>query len=299
MRRAERRDGHQRAACGEDPGNRVDSRHLERFGASERRKDPREPPSQHRLAGPRRPHQKHVVRASRRDLEHPPRSFLPANVRQVRRRRLRRACRERLVRRCVDLAAEICDDLRQVTHGNRLDPGESSLRRRFDRADYSSQPGAASSLGDGQRSCDRTNTAVERELPDGGMIREALGRELSRRAEDGERDRQVEPGALLPERRRREIDGDAPIEWPLERGGHDAAPDPVLRLLAGAVGKSYDREARDAGLQVRFDLDLARLEPDEGMGERASEHHPTVTTRRSRVVTASVTSASNRPYQAV
>ena len=77
------------------------------------------------------------------------------------------------------------------------------------------------------------------------------------------------------------------------------APRTVLRLLAGAVGKSYDREARDAGLQMRFDLDLARLEPDEGMCERASEHHATVATRRSRVVTASVTNASKRASQAV
>ena len=55
-------------------------------------------------------------------------------------------------------------------------------------------------------------------------------------------------------------------------GGDDAAADAVLRLLAGAVGEPDDREARNARLEVRLDLDLARLEPDERMGDRAREH---------------------------
>ena len=48
----------------------------------------------------------------------------------------------------------------------------------------------------------------------------------------------------------------------------------MLRLLARAVGEPDDREAGDARLQVRLDLDPARLETDEGLRERASEHAP-------------------------
>jgi hypothetical protein len=43
----------------------------------------------------------------------------------------------------------------------------------------------------------------------------------------------------------------------------------MLGLLAGAVRESHDREAGDAGLKVRLDLDLPRLEADESMGDRA------------------------------
>ena len=59
----------------------------------------------------------------------------------------------------------------------------------------------------------------------------------------------------------------------------------MLRLLAGAIGETDDREARDARLEMRLDLDLPRLEADECVGHRAREHHCTVQGRRSRRVT--------------
>jgi hypothetical protein len=46
----------------------------------------------------------------------------------------------------------------------------------------------------------------------------------------------------------------------------------VLRLLAGAVGEADDREPRDARLEVGLDLDASRLEADERVGDRTSEH---------------------------
>ena len=57
----------------------------------------------------------------------------------------------------------------------------------------------------------------------------------------------------------------------------------MLRLLARPVGEPDDREPRDARLQVGLDLDLPRLEADEGVRERASEH---VATRRREGVTS-------------
>ena len=51
----------------------------------------------------------------------------------------------------------------------------------------------------------------------------------------------------------------------------------MLRLLAGPVGEPDDREPGNAGLHVRLDLDLSRLETDESMSDRACEHAlPTV-----------------------
>ncbi len=105
------------------------------------------------------------------------------------------------------------------------------------------------------------------------MARQPLRRNLARSRQDGERDRQVEPGALLPQLRRSEIDRDPPVR-PDELGRGDPAPDALLRLLAGAVGQPDDRERRDAELQVSLDLDSARIEADESVRDRAREHEP-------------------------
>jgi hypothetical protein len=50
----------------------------------------------------------------------------------------------------------------------------------------------------------------------------------------------------------------------------------VLRLLARPVHETDDREAWYSGLEVSLHLDAARLEADEGVGDRASEHELTV-----------------------
>ena len=89
--------------------------------------------------------------------------------------------------------------------------------------------------------------------------------------EHGERDRHVEARALLAEIRRRQVDGDSP-PGPVELGRLDSAANALLRLLAGAVGETDDRERRGAALEMRLDLDPPRLEPDESVGDRACEH---------------------------
>jgi hypothetical protein len=53
----------------------------------------------------------------------------------------------------------------------------------------------------------------------------------------------------------------------------------VLRLLARTIGQPDDREPWNSRLEVRFDLHLARLETDEGVSDRASEHTATVGTK--------------------
>jgi hypothetical protein len=50
----------------------------------------------------------------------------------------------------------------------------------------------------------------------------------------------------------------------------------MLRLLAGAIGEPDDGETRDAVLEVRLDFDPASIEADEGMGNGAREHRPTL-----------------------
>jgi hypothetical protein len=109
-----------------------------------------------------------------------------------------------------------------------------------------------------------------------------VGRHLVGGAEDCEGDGKVEAGAFLPEPGRRQVDRD-PARRPEELGGGDPAPDPVLRLLAGAVRETHDREPRLTELDVRLDLDPPRIEADERVGEHPCEHGSIEARTRSRV----------------
>ena len=226
------------------------------------------------------------MRARSGDLERSPRTFLPAQVGEVRCECvLDRARVDRLERRRVDPAAQILDDFVEMRHRHRVDPCQRGLGRRLRRTDETRQPCTERTFGDGERAGNRADAPVQGELADGGVLGQALGRDLPRRPEHGERDRQVEPRPLLAQRGRREVDGDAPVDRPLEGGGDDATADAVLRLLAGTVGEPDDRKAGDARLEVRLDLDATRLEPDESLSHCAREHCARMPGRRSHVVT--------------
>ena len=56
---------------------------------------------------------------------------------------------------------------------------------------------------------------------------------------------------------------------------------PLLRLLAGPVGKPDDRERGQRALEMRLDLDATCFETDESMRDCAREHTATLG-RRSR-----------------
>ena len=115
-----------------------------------------------------------------------------------------------------------------------LDSGQGSLRRRFRRAKEPFEPGPPRSLGGDEPTGHGPHATVQRQLSESGVLSQALGRDLVRRREDGESDRQIEAGALFPQARRREVDREPP-ERPLELGARYAAPDALLRLLAGLV----------------------------------------------------------------
>jgi hypothetical protein len=62
----------------------------------------------------------------------------------------------------------------------------------------------------------------------------------------------------------------------LELGGRDPAAHPLARLVQRLVGEPHNRKRRHPVLDVRLHLDTARLETDERMSNRASEHTPTL-----------------------
>ena len=276
VRRAERGRVDEPGGGAERSRDGVDPRHLERLRTGERRQDGRQPARQHRLPGARRAGEQQVVRARSRDLERPPTTFLSADVGEVRQRHAGRRPLRRLGRLDRVVAEEVADRLGEVSDADRLDACERSLLGRVDVAEHASEPGTGSALGGRDRAGDRADAPVEAELADAGVLLEPLARDLRRRGEHRQRDRQVESGPLLPQRRRREVDRDRAV-GPLEESGVDAAPDAVLRLLAGAVGEPDDRERRErARAQVRLDLDAPRLEADERERDRAAEHPSTV-----------------------
>ena len=77
--------------------------------------------------------------------------------------------------------------------------------------------------------------------------------------------------ALLAQRRRGQVDRDARAR-PFQLCGSDARPDPRLRLLARAVGQPDDGERGQSALDVRLDLDPARVDADERVRDGASQH---------------------------
>ena len=214
------------------------------------------------------------------ELERATATLLTANVGEIRQRHavdrhvVRRRGRELL------LATQVGDGLGQVADADRLDARERRLVRRLCGAEDALEARTSRTLGGRDRPRDGSDPPVEAELTDAGVLGEPIARELLRRREHRQRDREIESGSLLPERGRRKIDRDR-LARPLEERRVDAAPHAVLCLLAGPVGQPDDREGRLlARAQVRFDLDATRLETDEGERDRAAEHLPTLRLER-------------------
>ena len=226
------------------------------------------------LPVPGRPAEQEVVPACRGELERTPGALLTPHLGEVGERRRRvDPCREHRIG--LLLAAEVRDRVGEMADGDRLDARELRLGSALGRTEQPVEPQPARPLGDREDAADTPHAAVEGELADGGVPLELVVRHLARRREHGERDRQVEPGAFLAQLRRREVDRDA-AAGELELGREDAAADALPGLLAGAVGEPDDREGGDAVLDVRLDLDPARIETDERVGDRACEHASTL-----------------------
>ena len=92
VRGAKGRSVDERMSRREDARHRVDARDLERLLERQRRKRG-QPASKHRLAGPRRAGEQHVVASCRHELERSFRPLLPAHVREVGPRAVARSLR--------------------------------------------------------------------------------------------------------------------------------------------------------------------------------------------------------------
>ncbi len=160
-------------------------------------------------------------------------------------------------------------------------PASAASARRVGRAEQALDAEATCALGNREDAADPPQAAVERELPDRGGAVERAPRQLSRRRQHRQRDRQVEARPLLAQLRGREVDGDPAGREAQLRGG-DARANALPRLLAGTVGEADDGEARDAVANVRLHVDPARLEADERMRDRACKHASTLRAKSQR-----------------
>ena len=173
----------------------------------------------------------------------------------------------------VLFAPKVGDRLGEVMHGHGADSRQRRLGRGLRGAEESPEAGTPSAFRDGDRARDRAHPPVERELAHAAVLEQPARGQLAVSRENGECDRQVEPRALLAERRGREVHGDAILARPGQHRVDDAAVHAVLGLLAGAVGEPNDRERGQVGAdEVSLDLDAPWLEADDGGGEGAREH---------------------------
>ena len=120
----------------------------------------------------------------------------PADVGEVGQRRSGGAARRRQRIR-LELAAQIRDRVGEVAERRPARCPRAPPRRRLRRAEHALEAHPPRALGDGEDAADAAEPAVERELADRRVPVELVVRQLPRRGEHRERDRQVVARAFL------------------------------------------------------------------------------------------------------
>ena len=192
-----------------------------------------------------------------------------------RRERLEVVGRQRRLGRAA-LAPQVGDRLGEVVTGDRLDSGERHLGARLGRADETREPGAAGAFGRDERAGDGPQPSVERELADRGVAVERSGGTWYEAASTASA-----IGRSNPEPSLRSAAG-ARLTVIRRFVGHSSSADEIphrTRSFASWHARSASPTiAKDghAALQVRLDLDAARVEADECVGDGACEHVATL-----------------------
>ena len=235
------------------------------------------------LPVPGRPGEQQVVRSGRGDLEHPSRALLPADVGEVGRRPARRA-RAVAARAAgsggVALAAEVRDRLGEVRE-------RAPARRRraptsragLGGADERVEPGAPRALGGRERAGTGRSRPSSASSPTAAWPASAsrgIWRDAASTASAIGRSK-PEPSLRSPAGARLTV---------IRRSGQFSSADAIplrTRCFASWQARSARPTIANAGTprcEVRLDLDPARLEPDECVGDGAREHAATRRRRR-------------------
>jgi hypothetical protein len=272
---AERTDADEAGVRAEEPGGREHLGDLERLVLLERWKQAGEAPGQHRLAGARRAGEEQVVGAGGGDLQRPAGLVLASDVGEVLDRRRRGFGRRPGTAQIGPADQPLADLLERGGTGDRQVGDEGGLDQVG--LGHDQEPGArpARRQGGRQHALDRADIAAEAELADGPQTLEGRRRHPPGRGQQPDRDRQVEPGALLGQVGRGQGDGDAPVR-PLVAGVAERRPEPVARLQHGGAAEPDHGHGGQAAADVDLDPDRVRGEADQrGRGQPGQHPHST------------------------
>ena len=264
VRRLERRAGGE-CASHRDARQRAHTTHLERLLGRERRQEPRQSRREHRLARAGRPEQKDVV-PTRGCYQHRlDRVVVADHIGEVELvfRRDRHGAKQRLDRNRIDVRAV---PNRRVTQGR--DRHDAHARHECGLVCISGwhhhrrEASALSGKNRGQHSVNWAQPPVEAKLAEVHDRFDRVNAHRSRGGEHGDRDTEVEAGALLRQRCGRQVDGDLAVRQLEPRIG-DGSANTVFCLVERRVGKSDEHEIGKLVREVCFDLDDGAGHPEQ------------------------------------
>ena len=262
----------QHASSGQEPGDRMQLGRLERLFPGQARQDRGHAPREHRLAGTRRTDHQHVMAARRCDLEGAAGLCLTPHVDEIDAARSVALERGLVDGRGLPSAAEETDHLGEGRGRDDLQPVDL---RRFERVDSRHHDAIEAGLRrrdrDGEDAGGRHQLPFERELSgerEPGQLRRG---HLRRGSEHTHRDRQVEPGPLLPEVAWREVDHD-PSQRPLEPLALDRRADAFAGVAHGCAGQPRERERGQPTADVGLDGDEVTAHPEHRHAQDPSVH---------------------------
>ena len=245
VRAAERPPAHQRLLLGQKAHDRVDLRDLQRLLAGHIRQDGRQSARQHTLAGAGRPHQEHIVRARRGDLQRPLDIFLSLDVPEI--RQLRRVLLRlpRGLRRDGLAAVQM---RRKLPHVRHRDDAQAAGQRRLScvlRGNIErGKAGLLRGDGHGQHAVDRPELSLQTQFAQKGARLLRKPAQLRRR-QNSQQNWQIVERAALAGVSGREVQRDA-ADRKLEAAVFDRSADALARLPDRRIRQADDLKGRQA-----------------------------------------------------
>jgi len=269
MRRPERRFEHQRNVVAEPTGRRMHPRDLERFRVRQRRKEARQPTSQHGLSRTGRPDHQQVVATRRSQLERELRHALPADVLEIECRLHPLGAGRRPHHGPRHLTPNVGDQL--LERGHRMHPLEFEERHLMGVGRRDDQPIRADLVGHGERTTNRADRAVEAQFAEETDVGDVLDLQGLGGDENPHGDGEVEGRPRLRHLGGRQIDRDT-AAGPVVATREQGRPHAVSGLPAGRVRQADDSEPGQSARSVDLDLDRMAVNADERGGMDGCEH---------------------------
>ncbi len=245
-------------------------RHLERLGRRQLGEDAGQAGGEQRLARAGRAYHQQIMATSRRDLERALGDLLALDLLEVRPRDGRIGL-ARGRRRELRAALEVADQREQIGCGDHLDPPRP---RRLGALGHRTDQPAVDLRGVecGEQHARRgRDPPVEPEFADRDIVGKGLGIDDAHRAEQRQRDRQVEMRTLLGQIGGRQVDDD-PLGRQRQPDRAERAAHPLATFGDGFIRQPDDEEVGQAGQQLHLHLDRARLQPEKRHGRDDRDH---------------------------